>query len=353
MDLKHSDDLHYLWWLALATAAGMLVYLLSPILTPFMLAGIIAYICNPLMARIATGKVSRTLGALLVILLLMSVFLALILIMLPLFEKEISRLIERAPDYLETIKINLIPWLEAYLGISLDLDVATLKQLLVQHWQSAGGAAAKLLPSLTSGGMAVVEFFMNLLLMPVVLFYLLRDWDGLVRRVDEMIPRRWLEQAHALAFETDRVLAEFLRGQLAVMLLMSLCYVTGLWLVDLEFALPIGLLAGLLVFVPYLGAAVGLILATLVALMQFQGWGGLLPVWAVFAVGQLLEGTVVTPWLVGDRIGLHPVLVIFALLAFGQLFGFFGLLLALPVSAALLVWLRHARVQYMQSNLYK
>lgn len=353
MDSKHSDDLHYLWWLALTTVAGMLIYLLSPILTPFMLAGIVAYICNPLMTRLAAGKVSRTFGALLVMVLLLGVFVALLLIMLPLFEKEVSRLIERAPAYLETIKSNLIPWLEAYLGISLKMDIATLKQLLAQHWQSAGGAAVKLLPSLTSGGMAVVEFFVNLLLVPVVLFYLLRDWDGLVRQIDEMIPRRWHEQAHTLAHETDRVLAEFLRGQLAVMLLMSACYVIGLWLVGLEFALPIGLLAGLLVFVPYLGAAVGLILATLAALMQFQGWSGLLPVWAVFAVGQLLEGMAVTPWLVGDRIGLHPVMVIFALLAFGQLFGFFGLLLALPVSAALLVWLRHARARYMQSELYK
>lgn len=352
MDPKHSDDLHYLWWLALATVTGVLLYLLSPILTPFLLAGIIAYICNPLMTRMAAGKIPRALGAILVMALLLGMLTALLLIMLPLFEMEISRLIERAPTYLETIKNSLIPWLETHLGISLQLDVATLKQALAQHWQSAGGLVAKLLPSLTSGGMVVVEFFMNLLLVPVVLFYLLRDWDGLIRRVDEMIPRRWHEQAHTLAHATDSVLAEFLRGQLAVMLLMSICYVAGLWLVGLEFALPIGLLAGFLVFVPYLGAAVGLILATMAALMQFQGWSGLLPVWAVFAVGQLLEGMIVTPWLVGDRIGLHPVMVIFALLAFGQLFGFFGILLALPVSAALLIWLRHAREKYMQSDLY-
>ena len=131
MDSKHSDDLHYLWWLALTTVAGMLIYLLSPILTPFMLAGIVAYICNPLMTRLAAGKISRTLGALLVIVLLLGMFVALLLIMLPLFEKEVSRLIERGPAYLETIKTNLIPWLEVHLGISLQLDIATLKQLSV------------------------------------------------------------------------------------------------------------------------------------------------------------------------------------------------------------------------------
>lgn len=352
MDPKKPDDLHYLWWLMLSTVAVVLIYLLSPILTPFMLAGVIAYICNPLVTRMAARKIPRALGTTLVMVLLLGVFVALMLIMLPLFEKEVARLIERTPAYLETIKNSLVPWLETSLGISLQLDSAMLKQMLAQHWQSAGGFAARLVPSLTSGGMVVVEFFMNLLLVPVVLFYLLRDWDGLIRRIDEMIPLRWHEQAHTLARETDHVLAEFLHGQLAVMLLMGVCYVTGLWLVGLEFALPIGLLAGLLVFVPYLGAAVGLILATLAALMQFQGWGGLIPVWTVFAIGQLLEGMIVTPWLVGDRIGLHPVMVIFALLAFGLLFGFFGILLALPASAALLVWLRHVRARYLQSNLY-
>jgi len=212
--------------------------------------------------------------------------------------------------------------------------------------------AAKVLPSLTSGGMAIVEFLVNLLLVPVVLFYLLRDWDSLVKHADEMIPRYWHHQVSILIHETDRILAEFLRGQLSVILLMSICYITGLWLVGLEFALPIGLLAGILVFVPYLGMIVGLTLASFTALMQFQGWAGLIPVWVVFGIGQLLEGMLITPWLVGDRIGLHPVIVIFALMAFGQLFGFLGILLALPISAVMLVWLRHIHQQYLESNLY-
>jgi len=212
--------------------------------------------------------------------------------------------------------------------------------------------AARALPSLTSGGMAIVEFLVNLLLVPVVLFYMLRDWDILLKLADEMIPRYWHHKVSLLARETDRILAEFLRGQLSVIVLMSICYITGLWLVGLEFALPIGLVAGILVFVPYLGMIVGLTLATFAALMQFQGWSGVIPVWVVFGIGQLLEGMLITPWLVGDRIGLHPVMVIFALSAFGQLFGFFGILLALPVSAVLLVWLRHLHQRYLESNLY-
>lgn len=352
MNPQHSDDLQYLWWLALASTAGVLIYLLSPILTPFLLAAVIAYICNPLVTRLAAKKIPRALGTVLVMLVLLGAVVVLVLIMMPLIVQEVSSLIERTPAYLETLKSNLIPWLQTRLGITLNLDIEMLKQVFAQHWQSAGGFAAKLIPWFTSGGKAAVSFLLNLLLMPVVLFYLLRDWNGLIKSIDAIIPRRWHQQASQLAQETDRVLAEFLRGQLAVMLLMSVFYVVGLWAVGLEFALPIGLLAGLLVFIPYLGMAIGLILATLAALMQFQGWDGLIPVWIIFTIGQVLEGMVVTPWLVGDRIGLHPVMVIFALLAFGQLFGFFGVLLALPVSAALLVWLRHARKQYLQSKLY-
>lgn len=352
MNTEYSGSLHYLWWLLLACVAGGLIYLLSPILTPFLLAAVIAYICNPMVSYMADRKIPRTVGAVLVMLLLLGVFAALILIMVPLFEKEANRLLDKMPAYLDMLKNHVIPWLESRLDISLQPDMNVLKEALSEHWKSAGGVAAKMLPSLTSGGMAVVEFLVNLLLVPVVLFYLLRDWDMLIKLIDEMIPRYWHDQISQLARETDRILAEFLRGQLSVILLMSICYITGLWLAGLEFALPIGLVAGILVFVPYLGMIVGLMLATFAAMMQFQDWSGVITVWAVFGIGQMLEGMLITPWLVGDRIGLHPVVVIFALMAFGQLFGFFGILLALPVSAVMLVWLRHLRQRYLGSDLY-
>lgn len=352
MNTEYSGSLHYLWWLVLACVAGGLIYLLSPILTPFLLAAVIAYICNPMVSYMADRKIPRTVGAVLVMLLLLGVFAALILIMVPLFEKEANRLLDKMPAYLDMLKNHVIPWLESRLDISLQPDMNVLREALSEHWKSAGGVAAKMLPSLTSGGMAVVEFVVNLLLVPVVLFYLLRDWDMLIKLIDEMIPRYWHDQISQLARETDRILAEFLRGQLSVILLMSICYITGLWLAGLEFALPIGLVAGILVFVPYLGMIVGLMLATFAAMMQFQDWSGVITVWAVFGIGQMLEGMLITPWLVGDRIGLHPVVVIFALLAFGQLFGFFGILLALPVSAVMLVWLRHLRQRYLGSDLY-
>ncbi len=153
------------------------------------------------------------------------------------------------------------------------------RQALAEHWKSAGGVAAKMLPSLTSGGVAVLDFLMNLLLAPVVLFYLLRDWNSLISQINEWIPPAWRKQLYPLVYETDRVLAEFLRGQIAVIILMSDLYVTGLWMVGLEFAVPIGLLAGILVFVPYLGAIVGLALATFVVVMQFQEWSSVITVW--------------------------------------------------------------------------
>ena len=352
MDNKHSANLHYLWWLALATIAGLLIYLLSPILTPFLLAGIIAYIFNPLVTKIELWKINRSLGAILIMAFLLCILTALIIIITPLFERKISLLIEKMPVYLETIRSGLVPWLETQLGTNLQLDAAQLKLLLQEHWQDTGGVLAKLIPSIQSSGVATMEFVLNMLLMPVVLFYLLRDWAHLIKLIDETIPRHWHEQVNELANASDKVLAEFLRGQLSVMLIMSFCYVTGLWMVGLEFALPIGIIAGVLVFVPYLGLGIGLVLATLAALIQFQDWSALLQVWLIFGIAQLLESMVITPWLVGNRIGLHPVVVIFALLAFGQLFGFVGLLLALPASAVLLVWLRHVRKQYLESNLY-
>ena len=352
MDNKHSANLHYLWWLALATIAGLLIYLLSPILTPFLLAGIIAYIFNPLVTKIELWKINRSLGAILIMAFLLCILTALIIIITPLFERKISLLIEKMPVYLETIRSGLVPWLEIQLGINLQLDATQLKLVLQQHWQDTGGVLAKLIPSIQSSGVATMEFVLNMLLMPVVLFYLLRDWAHLIKLIDETIPRHWHEQVNELANASDKVLAEFLRGQLSVMLIMSFCYVTGLWMVGLEFALPIGIIAGVLVFVPYLGLGIGLVLATLAALIQFQDWSALLQVWLIFGIAQLLESMVITPWLVGNRIGLHPVIVIFALLAFGQLFGFVGLLLALPASAVLLVWLRHVRKQYLESNLY-
>ena len=201
-------------------------------------------------------------------------------------------------------------------------------------------------------GQLLVGWLTYLLLIPVVTFYLLRDWDHLVAAVRDLLPKRLEPTVVKLAREIDAVLAEFLRGQLTVMLALAVIYTTGLWLVGLELAFFIGMLAGFVSFVPYLGVIVGLVVASFAAFLQFQDVVHIAGVAAVFGVGQLLEGMVLSPLLVGDRIGLHPVAVIFAVMAGGQLFGFFGVLLALPVAAIIVVLLRHSRDEYLQSALY-
>ncbi|MBE0613830.1 MAG: AI-2E family transporter [Burkholderiales bacterium] len=342
-----------LWWFLPAAAAIALLYLLSPILAPFLFAAMLAYISNPTVNWLARHRVGRPLGAVLVMLFLGGVLVLLFLILLPLFIKEVALLSERLPGLLAQLNEDLVPWVKAKFDVDMQFDLAAIKKLIHQNLQGADGLGLKLLASLKIGGLAVLGFVVNLLLVPVVLFYLLRDWNALLARISRLLPRRWHAQVTTIASEIDAVLAEFLRGQIAVMLLMSVFYVLGLWLAGLEFALPIGIITGMLVFVPYVGMLTGLVLATLVALMQFPSVSGVVPVWLAFGIGQALEGMLVTPLLVGQRIGLHPVAVIFALLAFGQIFGFFGILLALPASAALLVGLRHLGREYLNSSLYK
>jgi predicted PurR-regulated permease PerM len=342
-----------LQWLSFAVVFAVLVYLLRPILTPFVAAGIFAYICNPLVQRLCAFKVPRTLAVVLVMGGLFFLLAALLLIMLPLLEKEIGQFTARLPDWIETARAHLLPILQQRFGSDLQWDSRELKEFLSSHSQGVSGILQILLAWIGSSGGAIIAAAVNLLLIPVAMFYLLRDWNVWLARLEELVPRHLHATTIEILSEVDRVLAEFLRGQISVMLLMSFYYALVLWLVGLQFALPIGIVAGMLVFVPYLGMITGLALATLAAVMQFSEFGSVVLVWAVFGAGQLIEGMVVTPWLVGERVGLHPLAVIFALLAFGQVFGFFGLLLALPLSAILLVLLRYGKGWYLLSPMYR
>jgi predicted PurR-regulated permease PerM len=342
-----------LWaWLAITAAAAWLAWLLSPILAPFLFAAILAYVLDPLVERLSGPRVRRTAAVVLVLAAVLALIIGFALVVLPLFVKELRLLADRLPAFLGWVNQELAPWLKHHLGVDFQLDVETVRALAADLVAGNQDVVAALLGSLKVGGLALIAFFVNLLLVPVVLFYLLRDWHAIAARVDALIPRRLHAKARAIVREIDAVLAEFLRGQLLVILAMSVYYVAALWLAGLEFALPIGLITGALVFIPYVGAISGIVLGTIAALMQFGAAPGVLWVWLAFAIGQVLEGMLVTPWLVGERIGLHPVAVIFALLAFGQVFGFFGVLLALPASAALLVALRHLREAYLASALY-
>jgi predicted PurR-regulated permease PerM len=232
------------------------------------------------------------------------------------------------------------------------VDSSQLIEILKQHWQQAGGVASSVITSISKSGLAIVSGMMNLLIIPVVTFYLLRDWDILVAEVKQLLPSAKQPIILRLTKEADEVLGAFLRGQFSVMIALGIIYSLGLTLVGLDYAFLIGMLSGLISFIPYLGSTVGLVLATLAAGVQFQDWAHVTFAGGVFAVGQMLEGFVLTPLLVGNKIGLHPVSVIFAIMAGGQLFGFAGVLLALPVASVLMVIIRHAHELYKASEFY-
>jgi predicted PurR-regulated permease PerM len=348
-----SQRFQALLWIGLGLLLLGLIYLLGPILSPFLLAGILAYICNPLVDRLQAWRLPRLAGVLAVLMLLAAALAGLMLILAPLLAEEAAVIAARLPEGAALANEKLLPWLRERFGIRLHLDPASLKKLAAENMDSLQTVVTKLLESLKIGGVALVGLLVNLLLAPVVMFYLLMDWHALRSRLENAIPRDWHGKVTAMARDVDTVLSQFLRGQMLVMLTLAIYYSIALWLAGLPSALAIGLVTGLLIFIPYLGYAMGFGLALLVATLQFQGLGPIVAVLIVFGIGQLLESFLLTPFLVGDRIGLHPLAVIFALMAFGQLFGFFGVLLALPVSAALLVGLRELRTLYLASRFYR
>jgi len=344
-------------WLILALIFAFIVYLLSPILTPFLIAAVLAYICDPLVDRLSLNdsqkfRFGRTAATVVVLSGILSAIVLLFLILVPLLQKQSLLIVERLPHLIEGLRNNVEPWLQSKFGISLNIDASQIQNIITKNWKTTGDILAEVLTTAGNKGLALIGLLANLLLLPVVLFYLLRDWDKLVQGVGNLVPRDWIGQVRSIAREVDKVVAEFLRGQLSVMAALCVFYSLGLWLVGLEMALSIGLIAGLLSFVPYLGFALAFIMAVVLALLQFTSLGQVVPVLIVFGVGQLLESFVLTPMLVGDRIGLHPVIVILALLAGGQLFGFAGVLLALPVSAAIAVALHHTKNSYFNSDAY-
>lgn len=347
-----TDSQRWLAAVAVLSTAGLL-YLLAPVLTPFAVGLLFAYMGDPLADRLETYRLSRTMSVVIVFVTLFTCLLAAILLLLPMIEQQVSALIRRLPAYLDVVRTRVMPMFEETFGIAEGGAVIdAIRQAVMGHWREAGGLAMGFVKAFTASGAVMAAWVANFVLIPVVTFYLLRDWDVLVARINELIPRAIQPRVARLASDCDEVLAEFFRGQLLVMAALAIIYSTGLGLVGLELALLIGLTAGVVGFVPYLGFVVGIVLAIAAAWLQFQELLPLVWVAVVFGVGQAIEGMVLTPLLVGDRIGLHPVAVIFAVLAGGQLFGFFGVLLALPAAAVIAVLLRHAHERYIQSEMY-
>lgn len=343
-------------WVAIAVLALLVLRALGPVLTPFVVAAVLAYALTPLVDRLdalGNGRLPRVLAVVVVQLLLLVVLLCLVLLVIPVLLKEFPLIRQQLPSLLDRLHASLSPWL-AQFGVNIALDLASLRELLVGYLNANWGESfSSLWSSLKVGGSVVLTLIGYTVLVPVALFYLLLDWKQVVARVLELVPPRVRPNVDSFSREADQVLGQYLRGQLLVMVTMAVFYGTGLALFGLDLAVPIGVFTGLAMIVPYVGFGIGLVLALLAAILQFASIKAFVAVGVVYGLGQVFEGFYLTPRLVGQRIGLHPLAVIFALLAFGQLLGFVGVLIALPASAVLLVAIRRMRTSYLASKLYQ
>jgi predicted PurR-regulated permease PerM len=343
-------------WIAIGVLAVLVLRLLGPVLTPFVVGAVLAYALTPLVDRLdeaGRGRVPRVVSVIVVELAFVLALVSLFLLVVPILAQEMPLMRQQLPVLFEKLDANLRPWL-AQFGIHVAFDVESLKTQAMRYLQgNYDDYAARLMASLKVGGSFVFTLAFNALLIPVALFYLLLDWDRFVHRVLELVPPHTRPAVDSFTHEADQVLGQYLRGQLLVMLTMATFYSLGLGAFGLDLALPIGIFTGLAMFVPYLGFGIGLALALLAGLLQFASAKAFIMVAVVYGTGQIVEGFYFTPRLVGKRIGLHPLAVIFALLAFAQVFGFLGVLVALPASAVLLVAIRRVRDGYMGSKLYQ
>ena len=342
-------------WAAIAVLAVLALRALGPVLTPFVVAGVLAYALTPLVDRLdamGRGRMPRFLAVVIVELLLIFVLFCLVLLVIPVLVKEIPLIREQLPLLLDKLHATLSPWLKQF-GVNIALDLVSLRALLVEYLNANWGESfGSLWSSLKVGGSVVLTVVGYTVLVPVALFYLLLDWKHVVAQALTLVPPRARPSVDSFATEADQVLGQYLRGQLLVMGTMAVFYSTGLALFGLELAVPIGVFTGLAMFVPYIGFGIGLVLAIVAGILEFASVKAFVMVGTVYGLGQVVEGFYLTPRLVGERIGLHPLAVIFALLAFGQLFGFVGVLVALPASAVLLVAIRRVRSGYLASRLY-
>jgi predicted PurR-regulated permease PerM len=343
-------------WLGLAAIAWLILKLLAPVLTPFVIALVLAYSLAPVVQMLQKATKRRLPHWFIVVVVelgFIAIALAVLLLIVPILGKELPLLQAQLPRLAERLNSAASPLL-ASLGLKYSLDPASVKSFVVDYLQAnASDIWTSVLPSLKMGGGVIFTLLGLIVLVPVVLFYLLSDWANMLHRVEGWIPRAKLPSVKSFINEADAVMGQYLRGQLLVMALLAIFYSAGLALWGLDLALPIGVFTGLAMCIPYIGFGIGLILALLAGVLQFDLGHTAFMLATVYGTGQVLEGFFLTPRLVGERIGLHPLAVIFALLAFGQLFGFIGVLVALPASAVLLVALRRLKTRYLASKLYQ
>jgi predicted PurR-regulated permease PerM len=339
------------FWAAAFAALVLVLWLLREILLPFVAGMALAYLLDPVVRRLQAAGINRLLATLLIVALFVIAVVLLAILIVPTLGAQLNAFIERLPATIARLQALVTdpsrPWLRQVVGEGFrDADIGDLVQ------QGAGWLAT-FLGSLWSGGQALISIFALLIVTPVVAFYLLYDWDRLIETVDSWVPRPHVQTVRALAREIDVAIAGFVRGQTGVCLVLGVFYALSLSLTGLNFGLLIGLVSGLISFIPYIGSMTGLVLSVGIAIAQFwPSWTPILVVAGIFFFGQFLEGYILAPKLVGESVGLHPVWMMFALFAFGYLFGFVGMLLAVPLAAVFAVLVRFALRQYRASPLY-
>ena len=342
-------------WLLIAALAALMLWLLGPVLTPFVVAAVFAYALTPIVDRLIAasgGKIPRVVAVLVVEVIFILVVLSIMLLIVPIFVKEVPLLRDQLPLLIDRLNTSLLPWLAKF-GIDIALDVNSIKSFMVTYLSANfEDMFSSVMSSVRLGGSLALAVLSNAVLIPFALFFLLKDWDAFTTRIVELVPSAMRPAFDSFINESDQVLGQYLRGQLLVMGTLAIYFSVALTVFGFDLAVPVGVFTGLAFFIPYLGFGIGLLLAILAGLLQFGGWYGVLVVAGVYGTGQLVESFYLTPRLVGERVGLHPLTVIFALLAFGQLFGFLGVLIALPASAVLLVAIRRVKAGYMLSRLY-
>ncbi len=348
-----SPSRQLLIWLAAGLLAAAGLYLLRDMLLPFIAGMAVAYLLDPIADRLESWGCSRTLATSLITAAFFVVLLSFIVVLLPLIYEQLAGFIGRVPEYAEFLRAKqdrLVARVQAGVG---EEDLAPLREAVTGYLGQATAWVGRVLAGFWSGGVALLNLLSLVFITPIVSFYLLRDWDRILAHIDGWLPRDHAPVIRAQLTEIDRRLAAFVRGQAMVALILALAYGIGLSLVGLEFGLVIGLGAGAISFSPFVGAIVGLVASLGVALVQFgSDWVSIAMVAGIFIAGQVIEGNFLTPKLVGERVGLHPVWVIFGILAGGVLLGFAGVLLAVPVAATLGVLVRFAFERYLKSALY-
>lgn len=330
-----------------------LLHLLSPILTPFLVGALLAYLGNPLVDRLTKLNVPRLLSVIIVFAVLFLTLPLAIILLVPLLDNQITSLIAVFPAVVDWLQHTVLPRLHARLGDSDIVNIEIIKTTLAENWTKVGVVINRIFITILHSGMAFAFLLADIVLIPVVTFYLLRDWQKLLKCLRDILPRRIEPTVIKLLKECDAVLSDFFRGQFLVMIVVGIYYSVGLTAIGLSVGIIIGIVIGVLSIVPLVGFILGMVVSSIIVFIQYGTFFAVSKVLLLFLVGQLLENSVFTPVLVGKRVGLHPVAVIFAILAGGALFGFTGILLAVPVASVLMVWLRFLNAHYHKSHYYR